>query len=201
MNNHPAEPLVEASWNVMAHAEKPDFVFRWNGRVHLNHRGVSSVDYWQPRCAHQLLLLVVMLGTPCSEVVWRVLATHSIRQFSLHFPSRASPCAITFHLESTTNVWGSQTKNRIKNGSALVPDKLTKTVNLTGYDTHVTWTCGSVKPCGTLTSEKSDLEDNWHVYSSLVDIRLHNNYSSFTRPSEVQSAAVLVISCHSGDYF
>jgi len=45
---------------------------------------------------------VVMLDTPCSEVVWRVLATHSIRQFSLHFPSRALPCAITFQLDSTT---------------------------------------------------------------------------------------------------
>ena len=45
---------------------------------------------------------VVMLDTPCSKVVWRVLATHSIRQFPLHFPSRASPCAITFQLESTT---------------------------------------------------------------------------------------------------
>jgi len=44
-----------------------------------------------------------MLGTPCSEVVWSVLATHSIRQFPLHFPSRASPCAITFQLESTAN--------------------------------------------------------------------------------------------------
>ena len=31
----------------------------------------------------------------------RVLATHSIRQFSLHFPSRASPCAITFQPDST----------------------------------------------------------------------------------------------------
>ena len=39
-----------------------------------------------------------MLYTPCSEVAWRVLATHSIRQFPLHFPSRASPCAITFQL-------------------------------------------------------------------------------------------------------
>jgi len=28
---------------------------------------------------------VVMLDTPCSEVVWRVLATHSIRQFPHHF--------------------------------------------------------------------------------------------------------------------
>jgi hypothetical protein len=32
----------------------------------------------------------------------RVLATHSIRQFPLHFPSRESQCAITFQLESTT---------------------------------------------------------------------------------------------------
>ena len=29
-----------------------------------------------------------------------MLATHSIRLFSLHFPSRASPCAITFQLDS-----------------------------------------------------------------------------------------------------
>jgi len=39
---------------------------------------------------------LVMLDTSCSEVVWRVLATHCIRQFPLHFPSYASPCAITF---------------------------------------------------------------------------------------------------------
>jgi len=30
-----------------------------------------------------------------------VLATHSICQFPLHFPSRASPCTITFQLDST----------------------------------------------------------------------------------------------------
>ena len=44
---------------------------------------------------------VVMLDTPCSEVVWRVQATHSIRQFPPHFPSRASPRAIIFQQEST----------------------------------------------------------------------------------------------------
>ena len=43
---------------------------------------------------------VVMLDTPCSEVVWRVLATHCIRQFPLYFPSRAWPCSITFQLYS-----------------------------------------------------------------------------------------------------
>jgi len=33
--------LLEAGWNVMAHAQKPDFVFWRNGRIHLNRRGAS----------------------------------------------------------------------------------------------------------------------------------------------------------------
>ena len=45
-------------------------------------------------------IAVVMLDTPCSEVVWGVLATHSTRQFPLHFLP-ASPCAITFQPYST----------------------------------------------------------------------------------------------------
>ena len=91
---------IEASWNVITHAQKPYFVFRRNGRIYLNlwGRGRHSVDYWQPRCAPSAVL---MLDTPRSELVWRVLAIHSIRQFPLHFTSRASPCAITFQLEST----------------------------------------------------------------------------------------------------
>ena len=34
----------------------------------------------------------------------RVLATHSIRQFPLHFTSRASPCAIRFRTSSTREI-------------------------------------------------------------------------------------------------
>jgi len=45
---------------------------------------------------------VVMLDIQCSEVVWRVLVTHSIRQFPLPFPSRASSWAIMFQLESAS---------------------------------------------------------------------------------------------------
>ena len=41
------------------------------------------------------LLLVVMLDVPTYSA--RLLATHSIRIFPLHFPYRASPCAIRFH--------------------------------------------------------------------------------------------------------
>ena len=82
----------------MAHAQKPDFVFRWNGQVHLNRWGRQFSRLLATEvCASA----VVMLVKPCSEVVCRVLATHSICQFPLHFPSRASPCAITFQLDST----------------------------------------------------------------------------------------------------
>jgi len=90
--------MIDCVWNVMAHAQKPDFVFRRKGRVHLNRRGRQFSRLLADEvCA----LAAVMLDTPCSELVWRVLATHSIRQFTLHFPSRASPCAITFQLDST----------------------------------------------------------------------------------------------------
>jgi hypothetical protein len=91
--------LVDCVWDVMAHAQKPDFVFQRNGRVHLNRWGRQ---FSRLLAAEVCASAVVMLDTPCSEVVWEVLATHSIRQFPLHFPSRASPCAITFQLDSTS---------------------------------------------------------------------------------------------------
>jgi hypothetical protein len=90
---------LDCIWNVMVHAQKPNLVFRWNKRVHLNRRGrqfsrLLAAEVWASA--------VVMLDTPSSQVVWRVLATHSIRQFPLHFTARATPCAITFQLHSTT---------------------------------------------------------------------------------------------------
>jgi len=33
--------VSDCVWNVMAHAQKPDFIFWRNGRVHLNRRGAS----------------------------------------------------------------------------------------------------------------------------------------------------------------
>jgi len=99
----------------MAHAQKPDFVLRRNGRVHLNRRGRQ---FSRLLAAVVCASAVVMLDTPRSEVVWRVLATHFIRQYPLHFPSRASPWAIKFELNCTAvsllnpyafMVWGSFT--------------------------------------------------------------------------------------------
>ena len=90
---------VDCVLNVMEHVQKPVFVFRRNGRVNLNKRGRQ---FSRLLAAEVCASAVVMLDTPCSEVAWRVLATHSMRQFPLHFPSRASPCAIQFQLESTS---------------------------------------------------------------------------------------------------
>ena len=44
----------------------------------------------------------------------RVLATHSIRQFPFHFPSRASPCATRFRTSSNV-----QTFKKIRKSSIL----------------------------------------------------------------------------------
>jgi len=87
MKSNLSQTVLEASWNVMSHAQKPDFVFQRDGRVHLNRRGRQ---FSRLLAAEVCASAVVMLGTPCCEVVWRVLATHSIRQFPLHFPSRVS---------------------------------------------------------------------------------------------------------------
>jgi len=85
----------------MAHAQKPDFIFQRNGRVCLNRR---RRQFSRLMAAEACLSAVVMLDTPHSEEVWRVLATHSIHQFTLHFPSCASLCAITFQLDCTCGI-------------------------------------------------------------------------------------------------
>jgi hypothetical protein len=88
--------VVDCVWKVMVHAQKQDFVFRRNGRVHLNRRGRQ---FSRLLAAEVCASAVVMLHTPGSEVVWRVLTTHSIRQFALHFPP--PPCVTVCHPLST----------------------------------------------------------------------------------------------------
>jgi hypothetical protein len=80
---------------VMAHAQKPDFAFRRNGRVHLNQQG----HHFSRILAGEVCAsAVVMLDTPCCEVVRRVPATHSIHQFP---PSLPLPCVTVCHHVST----------------------------------------------------------------------------------------------------
>jgi len=91
-DNNDRPLAVDCVWNVMAHAQK-----RRHGRVHLNRLGRQLSRLLAAKvCAS----VVVMLDTPCSEVVWRVLATHSIRQFPLHLPP-PPPCVTVCHHIST----------------------------------------------------------------------------------------------------
>ena len=83
----------------MAHAQKPDFVFPRNGRVHLNRWGTSVQSTAGSRGVRVSLSNA---GYTTFGGGVRVLATHSIRQFPLHFPSRSSPCATRFRTSSTT---------------------------------------------------------------------------------------------------
>jgi len=60
---------VDRVWNVMAHAQKPDLVFRRNGRVHLNRQ---ARQFSRLLAAELCASAIVILGTPCSEAVWSV---------------------------------------------------------------------------------------------------------------------------------
>ena len=89
--------------NVMAHAQKPDFVFPRNGRVHLNR--------WGRQFSRLLVAEVgasawVMLDRPRSEVATEYWLPTPFASFPLHSPptpSRASPCTIRFRTSSTKN--------------------------------------------------------------------------------------------------
>ena len=59
-------PLVDCILNVMAHAQKPDFVFRRKGRVHLNRWGSQ---FSLLLAAEVRASAVVTLDKTCSEVV------------------------------------------------------------------------------------------------------------------------------------
>ena len=74
-----------------------------NERVHLKRRGHQFSRLLAAEVCASAVVMVVMLDAPCSEVAYRVLATHFIRQFTLHFPSHASPCAITFQTQSSND--------------------------------------------------------------------------------------------------
>jgi len=58
--------VVDCVRNVMAHAQKPDFFFRRNGRVHLNQQGSQ---FNRLLAAEVCASAVAMLDAPSSEVV------------------------------------------------------------------------------------------------------------------------------------
>jgi hypothetical protein len=85
----------------MAHAQKPHFVFRRNGRVHLNRRGRQ----FSRLLAADVCASAFIVGSKAGYTMFRGsekgtgYPLHS--PVSPHFLTRASPCSITFQMEST----------------------------------------------------------------------------------------------------
>jgi hypothetical protein len=81
--NFMAVQVVDYVWNVMAHAQKPDFVLLRNGRGHLNRR---RRQFSRLLAAEVCASAVVMLDTPSSEVVWEYWLPTPFASFSFTTP-------------------------------------------------------------------------------------------------------------------
>jgi len=90
--------LVEASWNVMAHAQKPGFVFRRNGRVHLNRRARQ----FRPLLAAEVCASAFIVASNAGYTMFR--GSVKGTGYPLHSPVSPSlpfPCVTVCHHIST----------------------------------------------------------------------------------------------------
>jgi len=100
-NQHNVLPPIKVGrGQLKCDATRAETRFRLSAKRTSSFKSVGGRQFSRLLAVQVCASAVVMLDTTCSEVVWRVLATHCIRQFPLNFPSRASPCAITFQMES-----------------------------------------------------------------------------------------------------
>jgi hypothetical protein len=94
LQNIIAHQMLDCVWNVMALAQKPDFVFRRNRRVHVNRQGRQ---FSRLLAAELCASAIVMLDIPSSEVVKGIGCT-------LHSPVSPKlplPCVPVCHHVST----------------------------------------------------------------------------------------------------
>jgi hypothetical protein len=93
----------------MAHTQKRDFAFRRKGRVHLNRWGRQ---FSRLLAAEVYASTVVMLDTPCSEVVWRVLPT-PFASFPFTSPPVRHRVPSHFNWNLPTSLWLSLENRRV----------------------------------------------------------------------------------------
>jgi len=140
----------------MAHAQKTDFVFPRNGRGHLNRWGASVQSTAGSRSVR---ISLSNAGFTTFGGGLRVLATHSIRQFPLYFPSRASSCATRFRTSSTSVFsWGKGGRClRLRPTTLVVANvKKIRGLNLPGTLWATSTCCGGPLPLPLLP------KDNWN---------------------------------------
>ena len=80
----PSGIYVELVRNLLAHAQKPVFVFRLNGRVHLNRRGSQ---FSRLLAAEMCASALVMLDTLHPEIVWEYWLPTPFASFPFTSPS------------------------------------------------------------------------------------------------------------------
>jgi len=78
--------VVGRVWNVMAHAQKPDFVFRRKGRVHLNRRGCQFSRLLAGELCTSACRVCPARASLCSAVMWRLLVTPPFSCFPFTSP-------------------------------------------------------------------------------------------------------------------
>ena len=84
--------MLDCVWNVIAHAQKPDFVFRRNGRVHLNRRGASV----------QSTMAADLCASAVVDFSWNVMAHGDAREGKSRGNWRMELVASNLHTASDT---------------------------------------------------------------------------------------------------
>ena len=77
----PLIQLVKCSNIETAHAQKPDFVFPWSGRVHATRREWQFVRLLAIELCTSACRVCTARASLCSAVMWHLLVTHSILLF------------------------------------------------------------------------------------------------------------------------
>jgi hypothetical protein len=92
-----SEHVIDCVWNVMAHEQKLDFVFRRKGRVHLNRRGRQFSRLLAGElCTSACRVCTARASLFCSHVTLTGYPLHSLVS-----PSLLHPCATVCHHSST----------------------------------------------------------------------------------------------------
>ena len=135
---------VDCVWNVMAHAQNPVFFFRPNGRVHLNRRGRQFSRLLAGALCASACRVCTARASLCSAVMWRLLVTHSILLFPLHFSFLALLCTITFQLDSTrVHVFWTATESPL--WATQLPDTSGSFSGLSSCEDNLTTRCYPVE--------------------------------------------------------
>jgi hypothetical protein len=108
--------VVDCIWNVVAHEQKKSY-YVFAAKRTSPFKSAGGRQFSRLLAAEVCASAVVILDTTCSKIVWRVLATHCIRQFPTSLPSLRHlvpsyfKCNVQLPTPNTTNVYPKHKSN------------------------------------------------------------------------------------------